>query len=79
MAKLTMTTLFNTSKPRAETAMDKTTRAVREILDEETERRQVRTSHLRKARLEREAGTPDDVIATTLTGVRNKSRAKAAK
>jgi hypothetical protein len=79
MAKLTMTKLFNTSKPRAETAIDKTTRAAREILDEEMQRRQVRTSRLRKARLEREAGTPNDAIATTLTGVRNKPRAKAAK
>ena len=55
MTKLTKTALFDTSKPRKETLMDKTTRVVREILDEETAQRQIRTLRLRKARLEREA------------------------
>lgn len=58
MAKLTKTTLFKDAKPRAETVMDKTTRAAREILDEENDLREVKTARLRKARLEREAGTP---------------------
>lgn len=39
--------------------MDKTTRIMREITDEETEKRHVRTSRLRQARLEREASTPN--------------------
>ena len=58
MAKPTKITLFEDPKPKAETLMDKTTRAAREILDDESERREVKTARLRKARLEREAGTP---------------------
>ena len=60
MAKLTKTTLFKDSKPRAETLMDKVTRVAREIIDDETEERQRKTDRLRKARLEREAGTPEE-------------------
>ena len=41
------------SKP--ETAMDKTTRVVRQMVDEEAEQRQAKISRLRNARLEREA------------------------
>ena len=59
MAKLTKTSVFTNAKPIKETQMDKTTRAVKEITDEETEKRQVRTSRLRQARLEREATTPN--------------------
>ena len=54
MAKLATTTLFKTSAPRAETLMDKITRAATKILYEETEQRKVKTERLRKARLERE-------------------------
>jgi len=53
--------------------MDKTTRAVRHILDDEAEKRSSKTSRLRKARLEREAATPA-VDATT-----SKSARKAVK
>jgi len=59
MAKPTKITLFKDPKPKAETLMDKTTRAAREILDDENERREVKTARLRKARLEREASTPE--------------------
>mgnify|MGYP001547398473 CR=1 FL=1 len=55
MTSLTKNTLFKSTKPRAETLMDKTTRAVTEILDEEMEKRRIKTDRLRKARLEREA------------------------
>ncbi|WP_146345534.1 hypothetical protein [Falsiphaeobacter marinintestinus] len=55
MAKLTKNTLFKPAAPRAETLGDKTTRAVRLILDEEMEKREAKTDRLRKARLEREA------------------------
>lgn len=79
MTKLTKTTLFKASRPSKETLMDKTTRVVREILDEETEQRQVKTSRLRKARLEREAVPPVDAITSTVSGARKKPRAKAAK
>lgn len=54
MAKLNESTVFKASTPRAETQMDKTTRAVRLILDEETERRSAKTARLRDARIARE-------------------------
>lgn len=73
MAKLNKTTMFKTLKPRSETPMDKTTRVVREIRDAETEQRQAKMSRLRKTRLEREAATSVDAIATTPDGVRKKS------
>lgn len=77
MAKLTKTTLFKTTPPRAETLLDKTTRVVRGILDEETEHRQNRTARLRKARLEREAGTLAEAPKATSSGARKKPRTKA--
>ncbi|MBR9651543.1 hypothetical protein [Thalassovita aquimarina] len=77
MAKLTKDTLFKAGKPRAETTMDKTSRAVREILDDEAEQRETKTARLRKARLEREASTPVDAPETAVTGTRKKPRAKA--
>lgn len=58
MAKPTQSSIFKASTPRAETQMDKTTRAVRLILDEETERRGAKTARLRTARLEREKSAP---------------------
>lgn len=73
MARQGKTSLFNTPSSRAETPMDKTTRAVRHILDDEAEKRSIKTSRLRKARLEREAATPA-VDATT-----SKSARKAVK
>jgi hypothetical protein len=57
--------------------MDKTTRAAREILDGEMERRQVKTARLRKARLEREASPAVEVVAPSTSKVRNKPPAKA--
>jgi hypothetical protein len=58
MAKLTKDTVFKTSISVSETAMDKTTRIVREIMDNEAEQRQAKMARLRNARLEREANTP---------------------
>jgi hypothetical protein len=76
MAKRNKPTFSATIKPSIETAMEKTTRVAREMLDTETEKRQARTSRLRKARLEREAGTPDNAITTKINGVQKKLRAK---
>lgn len=58
MAKLTKTSVFKTQGPNLETAMDKTTRIVRKMVEEESEKRQTKIDRLRKARLEREANTP---------------------
>ena len=58
MAKLTKDNLFKAQPRKAETQMDKTTRVVRKMVDEEAEHRQVKMDRLRNARLEREAHTP---------------------
>ncbi|GHG90669.1 hypothetical protein [Pseudodonghicola xiamenensis] len=57
MAKPTKITLdkIKMTAPRAETPMDKISRAAMEIVDDETTQRRLRTERLRKARLEREA------------------------
>jgi len=57
MARLTKTTLFKDTPPRAETVMDKTSRVVKGILETEAEKREAKTQRLRKTRLEREAAT----------------------
>ncbi|GAA3877805.1 hypothetical protein [Celeribacter arenosi] len=58
MTKLTKNTLFKAYDSKPETPMDKTTRVVRQMVDEETEQRDARISRLRNARLEREANKP---------------------
>ena len=55
MTSLTKNNLFKATAPRAETQLDKTTRAMREILDEESVLRTAKTDRLRKARIEQEA------------------------
>ncbi len=57
--------------PKPETAMDKTTRVVRGMIDEEEKQRQVKITRLRKARLEREASAPPE---TTTTATRKTRR-----
>ncbi|WP_299293142.1 hypothetical protein [uncultured Tateyamaria sp.] len=58
MAKLTKASVFKAQGPSAETPMDKTTRIVRKMVEEEAEQRETKNNRLRKARLEREANTP---------------------
>ncbi|KQB96789.1 hypothetical protein AL073_06685 [Loktanella sp. 1ANDIMAR09] len=58
MAKLTKTSVFKAQAPKAETQMDKTTRIVRKMADDDAEQRQVKINRLRNARLEREQNTP---------------------
>ena len=58
MTKLTKNSLFKVYDSKPETPMDKTTRVVRQMVDEETEKRDAKNSRLRNARLEREANTP---------------------
>jgi hypothetical protein len=74
MAKLTKDSVFKDVPTRPETALDKTTRIVREITEGEAEKRQIKMARLRSARLEREANTPDKPAAKT----RKKPPAKAA-
>lgn len=79
MAKPTKVTLFKSEKPRAETLMDKTTRAAMEIVDDETEQRHLKTERLRKARLEREASGKRDAAKTAAKSSGKTSRAKTPK
>lgn len=57
MAKSTKTSVSKVKAPAAETPMDKTTRIVRKMVEEQAEQRQAKYNRLRKARLEREANT----------------------
>lgn len=60
MAKLTKINAFKELGAKPESAMDRTTRVVRRIVDEEAEKRQEKTARLRNDRLEREANTPPE-------------------
>lgn len=60
--------------PPKETLMDKTTRVVQEMIDDETKLRQAKMARLRQARLEKEAATSEAPVATPA----KKTRAKAA-
>ena len=55
IAKLTKSSHFTTGQPRAETAMEKTSRVVKEITEQEEDKRQEKIARLRKARHESEA------------------------
>jgi hypothetical protein len=57
LAKLTKTSVFKAQAPKAETQMDKTTRIVRKMADDDAEQRQVKINRLRNARREREQNT----------------------
>ncbi|MDF1670850.1 MAG: hypothetical protein P1U83_14675 [Roseovarius sp.] len=63
MAKLTKTDVFKAYDSKPETPMDKTTRVVRKMVDEDAEKRQAKITRLRNARLEREANTPPETTA----------------
>ena len=77
MAKITKDTLFTAGKPRAESLIDRTTRAAREIVEDEAEQRELKTARLRKARLEREANTPDDAPVARSKVASKKSKSKS--
>lgn len=58
MAKLKKPSLPTAQGVKAETPMEKTTRVVRKMVEDEAEQRQAKINRLRTARLEREANTP---------------------
>jgi hypothetical protein len=72
MTKLAKMTVFTTTAPKKETALDKTARAVREIQDGEKEQRQAKTTRLRNARLKSESGTPVEPSTATYGRARKK-------
>ena len=76
LAKLTKKTAFKANVPKAETPMEKTTRIVRKIVDDEAEQRQVKNARLRIARLEREANTPAEATADARKTRRSKPDTK---
>jgi hypothetical protein len=57
MAKLTKENVYKAYDAKPETPMDKTTRVVRKMVDEDTEERQAKITRLRNARLEKEKRT----------------------
>lgn len=64
MAKRTKKNEFKAYFSKPESLMDKTTRVVRKMVDEDAEERQAKITRLRNARLEREANTPSQTTAT---------------
>ncbi|MGY3436473.1 MULTISPECIES: hypothetical protein [unclassified Marinovum] len=75
MTKLTKSNLFKVYDSKPETPMEKTTRVVRQMVDEETEQRDAKNSRLRNDRLEREANTPP---VTKNSAASKSRRSKAA-
>jgi len=75
LTKLTKNNLFKVYETKSETAMDKTTRVVRQMLDDEMEKRDAKNFRLRNARLEREANTPH---VTKNSAASKSRRSKAA-
>lgn len=69
--KLTKKNVFKAYAAKPETPMDKTTRVVRKMVDEDAEARQAKITRLRNARLEREANTP---LEATAKATRKKRR-----
>lgn len=64
MAKRTKKNVFEAHYSKPESPMEKTTRIVRKMVNEDAEKRQAKISRLRNARLEREASTPSPTTAT---------------
>jgi hypothetical protein len=65
LTKLTKSNLFKVYDSKPETPMDKTTRVVRQMVEDETEQRLAKISRLRNTRLEREENTPSEMTAKT--------------
>jgi hypothetical protein len=71
MANLAKTTLFTSAEAPKETALDKTTRIVRRMNDEDAEKRHLKAARLRSDRFKKEA---DEAIETAAapSGTRNR-------
>jgi hypothetical protein len=70
MANLAKTTAFMSPSAPKETPLDKTTRIVRRITEDEAELRQKKTASLRKARFEKESGE----VVETLSAAPRRTR-----
>ena len=65
MANLARTTLFTSAKAPKETTLDKTTRIVKRIKDEDAEKRHLKTAQLRSDRFKKETEVPDETSVAT--------------
>ena len=74
MANLAKTTAFMSASAPIETALDKTTRIVRRITEDEAELRHKKTARLRKARFESESGEIVETIAAAPSRTRKKRK-----
>jgi hypothetical protein len=72
MANLAKTTIFTSTSAQKETLLDKTTRIVKRITEDEAEVRLQKTARLRKARFESEADTPDATVAAIFDKARKR-------
>ncbi|AGI69508.1 hypothetical protein OAN307_c41040 [Octadecabacter antarcticus 307] len=72
MAKLANTTVYTAAAKHKETMLDKTTRIVRKMNDEDAEIRHDKTALLRKSRFESDAETPVEAVSVTSGRTRNK-------
>jgi hypothetical protein len=72
MANLAKTNVFTSTSAQKETPLDKTTRIVRRITEDEAEVRHQKTARLRKARFESEAEAPDATIAAVFGKARKR-------
>ena len=72
MAKLAKTTLFTAAEAPKETALDKTTRIVRRMNDEDAEKRHLKAARLRSDRFKKEAGESIETVAAAPSGNRKR-------
>lgn len=72
MANLAKSTFFTSDSSTKETPLDKTTRIVRRITEDEAEVRHQKTARLRKARFESESGEVAETIAAAPRRTRKK-------
>lgn len=64
MAKLALKTLFTSDEIQKETALDKTTRIVRRMNNDDAEKRHLKVARLRSARFQKEAGESAEASVT---------------
>ncbi len=73
MANLAKTTVFTSTSSPKETPLDKTTRIVKRITEDDAVDRHEKTDRLRKARFENDANMPAEAI-TTVSSKANERR-----
>jgi hypothetical protein len=72
MANLAKTTLFTSAEAPKETALDKTTRIVRRMNDEDAEKRHLKAAQLRRDRFNKEASETVETSPASHSGTRKK-------